>query len=79
MKEPDYSAIIPYKVKDVIALIMENKKMKFVEAIGYLYASQLYDFLSKEETKIWHLSNYKLFDILEEEKLTNKLELPDLV
>lgn len=79
MKRPDYSAIIPYKVLDIVSLIIENQKLKFIEALDYLYASLLYDMLSKEETKIWYLSNYKLFDMLEEEKRTKKLELPDLV
>lgn len=75
----DYSVIIPYKIKDIILLIMENKKKAFLEAIDYLYNSNLYDYISNEESKLWHLSYSKLFDLLEEEKQTNKFELPDFV
>ncbi|MCF6336134.1 MAG: hypothetical protein L3J12_10370, partial [Spirochaetales bacterium] len=58
-----YTVIIPYKLKDLFALIMENKM--FIEAMEYLYNSGLYEYLSKEESKIWHLSPFKLFDMLE--------------
>ena len=75
----DYSVIIPYKIKDIILLIMENKKKAFLEAIDYLYNSNLYEYLSNEESKFWHLSYSKLFDLLEEEKQTNKFEFPDFV
>lgn len=79
MIKTNYLAIIPYKIKDVIALIMDNKKQHFLEAVRYLYISELYKYLSKEETKFWHFSSYKLFDLLEEEKQNNMFELPDFV
>ena len=75
----NYIAIIPYKIKDIVALIMENKKKLFIDAVNYLYNSKLYEYLSKEETKFWHFSSYKLFDLLEEEKQNNFFEFPDFV
>ena len=75
----DYSAIIPYKIKDIILLIMENKEKKFLEAMDYLYNSKLYEYLSNEESKFWHFSQFKLFDLLEEEKQNTFFELPDFV
>ncbi len=79
MKDFDYSVIIPYKVRDIIALIMENNDLAFVDSIRYLYSSKLYEFLSREETKFWHFSPEKLYDMLENEKQNNKLEIPDFV
>ncbi len=75
----NYTVIIPYKVKDIVLLIMKNKKMMFLNAIDYLYSSNLYEYLNNEESKLWHLSSSKLFDLLEEEKQNNFFELPDFV
>ena len=74
-----YEAIIPYKIKDIVALIMENNNKTFLYAIDYLYSSNLYEYLSNEETKFWHFSHYKLFDLLEEEKQNSFFEIPDFV
>jgi len=75
----DYKTLIPYKLIDIIQLIMDNQKKNFFEALHYLYGSELYNVLSDETTKIWHLSHYKLFDMLENEKQSKVLELPDFI
>ena len=75
----NYTAIIPYKVKDIILIIMKNKKKMFLDALYYLYNSELYEYLSNEETKFWHFSSSKLYDLLENEKQNNFLEFPDFV
>jgi hypothetical protein len=79
MNNIDYKSIIPYKVMDVVYYLMTKNNFGFREALGYLYDSKLYSFLSKEETKLWHLSAYKLFDILIEEKESGNFILPDFV
>jgi len=73
----DYSPLITYKVKDLVAIIIENKDKSFLDALEYLYSSKLYEFLSDESSKMWHLSTNKLFLVLENEKLTNTFEMPD--
>lgn len=75
----NYAAIIPYKVKDIIELIMENKKESFLDAINYLYDSKLYEYLSNEKSKFWHFSSNKLFDLLNEEKQNSFFKIPDVV
>ncbi|MBU0488892.1 MAG: hypothetical protein KKD31_13170 [Bacteroidetes bacterium] len=75
----DYSSIIPTKVQDLVSLIIEAKRLEFREALQYLYWTKLYEALSNEETKLWHLSSEKLLDMLETEKLTNELIYPDFV
>ncbi len=75
----NYTAIIPYKIKGVVQLIMENKQKAFVEAIDYLYSSNLYEHLSDEESKFWHFSSAKLFYFLEQEKQNAFANFSDLL
>ncbi len=74
-----FKPIIPLKIQDLTSLIMERKQIEFRKAIQYLYCSKLYEALSNEETKLWHLSTEKLFDMLENEKRTRKIIFPDFV
>jgi hypothetical protein len=53
--------------------------MQFMDALPYLYATELYAALTNEQTKLWHLSTEKLYEMLKNEKLNNKLEYPDFV
>ncbi len=75
----DYSALIPYKVKDVVSIIIENKNLSFIDSIEYLYHSKMYEYLSDETTKFWHLSPNKLYDILEREKNNLIFDIPDFI
>lgn len=73
----DYSALVTYKVKDLIAIIIEKKQVSFLSALEYLYSSKLYEYLSDESLKLWHMSSFKLFEVLENEKLTKVFVMPD--
>ena len=71
--------IILLKIQDLISFIVEKKNFKFIDAVHYLYESISYENLTNEETKLWHLSTPKLFEILEIEKITNEFIYPDFV
>ena len=59
-------------------MIMQKKKLSFVDASYYLYSSDLYAKLLDEEAKMWYLSTPALYDILEEEKRNKRHQpLPD--
>lgn len=77
MIEMEYNVLITYKVKDLIEIIVQKKEISFLSAIEYLYSSNLYEYLSDESMKIWHLSSFKLFEVLENEKSTNVFIMPD--
>ena len=62
------TAIRPFVVKDMVSMIMQKKRLSFVDASNYLYSSDLYAKILDEETKMWYLSTHSLYDILEEEK-----------
>ncbi len=79
MTTVDYSVLISYKVRDVLSLVMNESDMCFTDAILYLFSSQLYACLQDEDSKLWHLSAYKLNDILKMEKENSILVLPDFV
>ena len=79
MENEVFRPIIPLKIQDLTSLIIERKQIEFQKAIQYLYSSKLYEALSNEETKLWHLSIEKLFDMLENEKRTHKIIFPDFV
>ena len=74
-----FRSIIPFKIQDLISIIKDRKNLNFTDALHYLYESKLYDVLSIEDTKLWHLSSEKLFDMLENEKLTKEIIFPDYV
>ena len=74
-----FDSIIPIKIQEIISLIIDCKKIAFDQALEYLYSSKLYEELSNEETKLWHLSSEKLFEMLEVEKNTQTLVYPDFV
>ncbi len=79
MDDKVFESIIPLKVQDLVSLIIELKHFEFREALPYLYQSKVYEALSNEETKLWHLSTQKIFEMLEVEKQTNELIYPDFV
>lgn len=74
-----YEALLPFKIQDLVSLIKERKHYGFEKSIRYLYKSELYNKLSNEETKLWHLSSEKLLEMLECEKKTHILYYPDFV
>jgi len=59
---------------------------KIIEKTGYdeeaamvgLYTSQLYSALETEETKVWHYSVPKLYELWNNETKTGRLLLPEM-
>ena len=45
-------------------------------AMEQLYSSKLYSALENEESKVWHYSVPKLYELLKEEMETGKITLP---
>lgn len=74
-----FNSIIELKIQDLTSLIIEQKHFNFRKSLSYLYDSSLYVKLTNEETKLWHLSTQKLFEMLEIEKKTREIVYPDFV
>jgi hypothetical protein len=72
----EFEAILPFKVEGIVEQLIEERKMPLQDALEYLYSSQLYALLEEEETKMWHYSPQMLLYLLENEKNTGELRLP---
>jgi len=65
-------AIMPFKVQQLVEVIMEKKQFGFEDAFHYLYTSDCYQLLLQEDTKLWYMSALGIFELLEEEKSAGK-------
>lgn len=79
MNDLQFNAILEIKIESLVTLIMEQQGLSFEDALSFLYTSKLFEKLAVEELKLWHLSNLKLFEILNQEHETGQLVLPDFV
>ena len=77
MEDKVFDQIVELKVADIVAMVIEIKQLGFEDSIEYLYSSKLYNRLVIEETKLWYLSPAKLFEMLDNEKLTGVLKFPE--
>ncbi|MDR1004531.1 MAG: hypothetical protein LBL97_05935 [Prevotellaceae bacterium] len=75
-----FNALLPLKIQGLTEeLRRQHPQLSLREALHYLYTSQTYALLEKEETKLWHYSSCMLNEMLSYEKETGKLYFPDLV
>ena len=77
MDRVKFEALLPLIVAVLLQKIIERKRISQNEAFSALYSSRLYLVLDDEETKVWHYSAEKLFQLFDEEMSTGKLELPE--
>ena len=64
-------------IPQVILLICEKEKALHNNALLAFYQSKTYDLLSKEDSKLWHLSPLAIYTIWKEEQETGELILPE--
>jgi len=62
------TAIMPFKVQQLVEIIMNKKQLDYEDAFDYLYNSDCYKLLLDEEAKLWYMSGLSIFEMLEEEK-----------
>ncbi len=77
MENNKFDTFIKIKIQALIDIIMERKLLTFEDALNLLYHSRTYKVLLREDSKIWHLSTEKLFEILLNEYENNILSFPD--
>lgn len=64
--------ILPFKIQELVEIIMKKRSLPFMDALFYLYSSTLYEDLFYEPAKLWYLSGLRLYEMLKEEKRNNK-------
>lgn len=60
--------MLPFVMRELVAMVMDRKSLSLEDALSYIYISKLYKALVDEETKMWYLSTLSLYDLLEKEK-----------
>ena len=76
MEKNKFAAILPVIVGGLANKIIQEINISEAEAFDKLYNSELYSVLEKEETKVWHYSVPKLYELLDKETKTGQLVLP---
>lgn len=72
------SGIIPFKIQQLIDIIVEKKYFTKEDAFYYLYSSDLYSKLTSEDPFLWKQSTLSLYELLKKEKLSeNKVQNND--
>jgi len=73
------TAIMPFKLQQLVEVIMEKKQFGVEDAFHYLYTSNCYELLLQTDTKLWYMSALAIFELLEEEKNSGKIDNPKLL
>ena len=60
--------LLPGKISHMAVRYAKEYKVSLVEAVKYIYQSDTYKQLAKEETKLWHLGPVALYEYLIENK-----------
>jgi hypothetical protein len=77
MPDPECKATLEMLIPLVIREIMKNRNVSEQEAFDLLYSSFLYSKLEVESTKLWHLSQLTLANLLNEELETGTIIFPE--
>ena len=70
---------MPFKVQQLVEVIMEKKQFGIEDAFHYLYTSDCYELLLQPDTKLWYMSALGIYELLEEEKNTAQIINPKLL
>ena len=77
MSDLEFKATLQLLIPLVIKEIMKKRNVSEQDAFNLLYSSFLYSKLEVESTKLWHLSQLTLADLLNEELETGVVNFPE--
>ena len=77
MLDTQFKATLEMLIPLVVKEIMKSRNVDEQEAFGLLYSSFLYSKLEVESTKLWHLSQLTLANLLNEELETGSITFPE--
>jgi hypothetical protein len=77
MIDTQFKATLEMLIPLVIKEIMKSRSISEKEAFELLYSSFLYSKLETESTKLWHLSQLTLANLLNEEIETGTIIFPE--
>ena len=77
MENNQFELVLQTISTGLVAMIITETGLDEDTAMEKLYSSALYSALEKEETKVWHYSVPKLYELWENEIKTGRLTLPE--
>ncbi|MDR0320860.1 MAG: hypothetical protein LBI28_05105 [Treponema sp.] len=77
MSDTQFKATLEMLIPLVVKEIMKSRNVNEQEAFGLLYSSLLYSKLEVESTKLWHLSQLTLANLLNEEIEMGTITFPE--
>ena len=77
MEQSRLTTVLVFLVPQILSLVIERYKVDEEKAAEMLYASELYEGLEDEQTKLWHLSANALFEMFQEEQEVGKITYPE--
>jgi len=77
MNDLKFKATLEMLIPLVIKEVMKSRNVSEPEAFELLYSSFLYSKLEVESTKLWHLSQLTLANLLNEELETGNVTFPE--
>jgi len=77
MGNKQFESVLQMIVASLVDMIATKNKLPEDEALNRLYSSSLYAALESEDTKVWHYSASKLYELFQAEAQTGKLYLPE--
>ena len=73
MDRNNLSTVLIFLVPQILEKIINEYKVDEEKSAEMFYSSELYKRLEEEETKLWHLSAFALFEMFQEELTTGKI------
>ena len=64
--------MLPFKIQQLLEMIIEQHALNVKDSMQYLYSSNLYKQMSEEDSYLWQLSVANLYDMLQTEKNEDK-------
>lgn len=64
-------------IPQIIDIIVNKDQIDEISAINDFYQSKTYEYLSKEETKMWHYSPMTIYSVWKHEKETGEIIFPE--
>jgi hypothetical protein len=77
MTKDKFMTMLWLLIPQILQFLMDKKRLSNFEAIKIFYNSEIYDKLSQEETKLWHLSALTLYNLLDEELTMGNINYPE--
>ena len=77
MSDSQFKATLEMLIPLIVREIMKSRNIGQQEAFELLYSSFLYSKLEVESTKLWHLSQLTLANLLNEELETGTIAFPE--